>query len=905
MNRFVDAIAKLGGSSMQRIAGLVVAMVLGLAPLLAWGQASLLNSLSEDQRGALLRDVVPGLQPESTPPPEGAPVVLRQQGDQPERSTNNADQRDGNTGLKPFGYEFFAGVSTTFAPVSDVPIPADYVLGPGDEILLRYTGTEAAEHSLFISRSGSVFLPTIGPLNLAGLRFAEAKVAIQERISAAKLGLQAFVEMGELRNIRVFVAGDVNNPGSYTVSALATMTQALYVSGGVATTGSLRRVLLKRSGNTVSTLDLYELLLNGDSSNDERLQAGDVVFVPPVGATVSVDGAVQRPARYELLGDTSTVTKVIRTAGGPKPGAVQDRVAIERILNGFRQLIPAEQGVDSTAVVQNGDTLRILSAADVNEAAVKLIGPAIWPGSYPVGRQTRFTDIVRSPQDLKPGTDLGFALVLRRIEGGSGLKAVYVNPRQAFANEPGANIRILPGDEVHVFELAPSKNPEEETGPASAGGKNGLAVVDSTVGPAGSIAPQQEVPATLGADGGRPAQLPEPSPAIDNDESGSRQQAESGQRPLKPDTQIVEEETELASRLERMAELADRVTALSTVDRRPAVVSVVGAVRFPGAMPLDNTSARVADVLRAAGGLSFEAEKGFVEITRAPQRVTTDPRADTVIVRLADEQLRTVTIRGGDTVAVRLVPGIQDIRTVDIQGEVLYPGSYAVGRNTTLAQLLQRAGGLSPDAYTPGVVFTRVSLQEKEQKQVDRLKQRLRGDLTTAALTQADDKAFGVEALSAIRTLLDELAAYPAVGRLVIDFDAQLSGNTPSPIVLEDGDTIVIPRRPQSVTVTGEVQFPTSHRWQPGHRAKDFIRLSGGSTRLADEKRGFVVRVNGAVEPLANGIFRPSPRIYPGDVVVVPVDATPIAPITIVSAVTQVISQIAVTLAAFNAVGVL
>ena len=217
--------------------------------------------------------------------------------------------------LKPFGYDLFAGVPSTFAPVTDVPVPSEYVVGPGDRLEVQLIGNTRGRHSLVVNRDGRVNFPELGPITVSGLRFEQAKARIEARVNEQMIGTTAVVSIGDLRSIRVFVLGEAERPGSYTVSGLATITNALFASGGVKPIGSLRNIQLKRNGRLVQRLDLYDLLLNGDTSADVRLLPGDVIFIPPAGGTVGVTGEIRRPAIYELRGE-STASDLLHLGGG-------------------------------------------------------------------------------------------------------------------------------------------------------------------------------------------------------------------------------------------------------------------------------------------------------------------------------------------------------------------------------------------------------------------------------------------------------------------------------------------------------------------------------------------------------------------------------------------------------------
>ena len=232
--------------------------------------------------------------------------------------------------LKPFGYDVFGEVPTTFAPATDIPVPADYRVGPGDNVTVELFGKKSARYLLVINRDGTLNVPEFGPVQVTGLTFDEMRAEIDRRVSGQMIGVRASVTMGELRSVRIFVVGDVKRPGSYTVSSLSTITNALFASGGVSPIGSLRNIQLKRSGATVTRLDLYDLLLRGDTSKDLQLRQGDAIFVPATGSTAVVAGQVRRPAIYEF-NDGATLGEAIELAGGLSAEADPRIVRLERV----------------------------------------------------------------------------------------------------------------------------------------------------------------------------------------------------------------------------------------------------------------------------------------------------------------------------------------------------------------------------------------------------------------------------------------------------------------------------------------------------------------------------------------------------------------------------------------------
>ena len=325
--------------------------------------------------------------------PDGQPYVAIKQSAEREDNSDYDDRQvaeqnfyidDEDQQLQPFGYELFAGEPTTFAPANQIPVSPDYLLGPGDSLNILFYGKTNESYSLEVNRNGAVDFPQLGPINLTGMTFADAKRLLQNRIAEEILGVQASISLGELRSIQIFLLGESYKPGAYTVSALSTITNALFLSGGVSDIASLRNIQLKRAGATIATLDLYELLLNGDTSNDQRLQAADVIYIPTVGKTASVDGEVKRPAIYELKGATS-VKQLVAMAGGMQPTAFPNRAVIERSdADGFMTVVDIDLTSEAgrAELVGNGDQLVIDSVVERKEAVVTLSGHVYRPGEF-------------------------------------------------------------------------------------------------------------------------------------------------------------------------------------------------------------------------------------------------------------------------------------------------------------------------------------------------------------------------------------------------------------------------------------------------------------------------------------------------------------------------------------------
>jgi protein involved in polysaccharide export with SLBB domain len=362
--------------------------------------------------------------------------------------------------LEPFGYDVFdEPESGRFLPVTSGPVPPDYVLGPGDTIRVQLFGNVNGIYEFEVTRDGILNLPELGPITVAGLPFSEFRSDLNKRVEQMLIGTQASVTMGQLRTIRIFVLGDVKRPGSYVVSSLSTMSSALYFSGGISEIGTLRDIQLKRGGEIVARLDLYDLLLRGDTSGDQRLQPGDVIFVPPIGETVGVSGAVRRPAIYELKGE-SNIGYVVRIAGGLKPVAYPAGSRIERIDDDNRRVVVSvdvESPAGSSMSMTDGDTLFVPEVLPKLQRSVSLVGHVYRPGAYQLMPGMRLTDLLPSAEHLMSGADTGYILV-RRESDQNHIQVISADLRAAWAN-PGSsdNLKLQPRDTVHVFSLAYSR----------------------------------------------------------------------------------------------------------------------------------------------------------------------------------------------------------------------------------------------------------------------------------------------------------------------------------------------------------------------------------------------------------------------------------------------------------------
>ena len=295
-----------------------------------------------------------------------------------------------------FGYDVFSTSPTTFAPATDIPVPNDYVLGPGDQVQIQVYGDKNFSSKTFITRNGQAVFRDIGPVTLAGLTLDAAKDLIDKKVTSSLLGSEVYVSLGELRSISIYILGSAFKPGSYTVSSLSTLTNALFVSGGVNTNGSLRNIQLKRKGEIVSTFDFYKLLLEGDTSLDVRLQQGDTIFIPTFESTARVMGEFKRTGLFEIKsGDT--LSDLMGFAGGIKPGKGSlTEIELNSIEGSVRNRVKVKLGDDNFKdyKVRDGDNLAARSSSYDEVGYIELSGQFNYPGLYTVNRGETLSQLI-------------------------------------------------------------------------------------------------------------------------------------------------------------------------------------------------------------------------------------------------------------------------------------------------------------------------------------------------------------------------------------------------------------------------------------------------------------------------------------------------------------------------------
>ena len=358
--------------------------------------------------------------------------------------------------LPRFGSQIFDSSITRFTQVDNLPVPSGYVLGVGDQLSVLLYGNDNVETSVVIDREGAVNFPLLGPLVLAGISWNEAKDLVERRVQDQLVGTKVVVSLGRLRSINVFMAGEVAQPGNFTVSALTTIIQSIYLAGGITDKGSYRDIQVIRDGQKIATLDLYELLLEGSVVSDERLQNGDVVFVPLNGSIATIRGAVNRSARFETV-EGETLADLINMAGGLTPNAVSQQAVLQR--RDLELELPVLNNLDLTDAstlqlpIQDGDFVTVGSLPNQIENPITLSGAVTQKGLVAWEPGLRLSSFIKNPdKDLEPAVDFEIGLIVRRINQKRDIEVLSFQLSDVLLAPGGPGDPLLqPYDEVYVF----------------------------------------------------------------------------------------------------------------------------------------------------------------------------------------------------------------------------------------------------------------------------------------------------------------------------------------------------------------------------------------------------------------------------------------------------------------------
>ena len=760
--------------------------------------------------------------------------------------------------LKQFGYDLFQSASSTPGGLTGA-VGDDYVIGVGDDVIVQFQGATNDSKTARVNRDGRLIVGALPPISAAGRSIAAVTRDLQAATRRTLLGTEVFISLGSVRAVTIFVGGEVDRPGQYNLTALSDVSSALAQAGGVRRSGSLRNVRIVRGGASIS-VDLYGLIGIG-SPPSVRLRDGDRIIVPVIGDTVAISGSVSRPGIYEIR-KGATLGSVLDYAGGAlRPRGNQ--IAISRIAaDGSEQYLRAASL--ATGLVP-GDAVQLTGgSAGGSSGRVVLRGFVANPGARALVSAPTVRDLLGEVGDLKSETYLQMAVLIRRDPATAARVFEPVNLLEALTSRPGVALRS--DDRLYVFSRSDidflNRTPVRRIVLGQANTLTDCAALDRletlvrdsqaarfTVVTRGAFiverAGQSDVAAT-GGNVGTASRRGDEVLRTGDDKVGERS---SGSRcPA-----VFEEEPELLPVLIENA------------------VAVGGSVRRPGAYPIAGTIS-AADLAAVAEGVLSSASELTLDVSRATgstvvqERIATDGNP----TALAETMMR-----AGDDLRFNAAQAQFEPGSVLLTGEFNRPGLYSIRKGETLSQLMARAGGLSSLAYPYGAIFTRRAVKELQQEGLRRSSR----ELTNGLLAVSARKDSSGDGLIAAQQLIQQLATVEAPGRMVVEADPRvlaLRGDLDT--VLESGDAIVMPKRPNFVLALGDVSNPGALQFVQNKSVSEYLRETGGSLSSADKSRIFVVLPNGSSQPLAGrGWGRPDNGIVPpGSTIIVPKNIDPL-----------------------------
>ncbi|HEY8101581.1 MAG TPA: SLBB domain-containing protein [Burkholderiaceae bacterium] len=663
-----------------------------------------------------------------------------------------------------FGYTLFNGQQNTFVPIQNIPVPADYVLGPGDEVTGRVWGSIDSPIRATIDRNGQVSIPKIGTFTLAGVRASELESVLKAQIGRQFTNFSLSASLGTLRSIQIYVVGQARQPGVYTLSSLSTFVSALFASNGPAANGSMRNIQLKRDGKIIATMDLYAFITQGDKSQDRQLLPGDVIVIPPAGPRVAVLGALDAPGIYELQSSNESMKQVLAYAGGTRALTSPHKVLLERIApdqfkapRSVEERTLDEQGLAST--LQDGDLITLFKITPKFSNAVTLRGNVANPLRY----------------SYKPGMTLS--------------------------------------------DLLPEK--EALLTPEYFSRKNALV--------------EYEKPRRNNVTG----------QMSDRDRGGYGRDERNGQE-ARGDQTTDDQKSYENKRSVNLEQASDNVKNL--VDEPNWDYAIIER------MNSKDLSVQV---------ISFNL--GELVLKKNPKE--------------------NLALQPGDIVTIFSKKDIQtplNKRTslVRVEGEVNAPGIYQIEPGETLQHLLGRVGGLTPQAYLYGAVFTREETRKDQEKNLEiaisKLEQNLNAQMATSVSNASggtDTKSFAEILAAQNKAQVEQLRSMRPTGRIAMELQPGIRDMQELPdLPLEDGDAIVVPPKPGYITAVGAVDNSNAVIWKLGRTVADTLRTVGVQ-RDAEKDEIFVLRADGSVAKNGDGWFSSSIDslpLMPGDTVVVP-----------------------------------
>jgi polysaccharide biosynthesis/export protein len=827
-----------------------------------------------------------------------------------------------------YGYDLFAYRKKSKISLAGTVLDS-YILGIGDELEISYFGRETDTKHVIVDREGQLIFSDLPPVKVAGMTYGTFKRWLQETVKQQKIGTEVFSSLGSVKSLSVTVAGEVTEPGIHTLSSLSSVLDAIVSSKGIKKTGSLRRIQVIR-GDKIIWIDLYDLFMSIGFSTELTLQDGDRVVVPLIGETYAVEGFVNRPAIYEFAekDNSLSIINAVKQAGNAlRPRGVF--VNLNRFdASGREVTIEKTIGED---LVETGDILSVARSKNGQMETVELLGHVKVSGKRALRSAPDVKTLIRGKTNLRDNPYLLMAVLETTDPTTKARRFFPLNLKKILDNVENYTLRdgdrliVLGANDIAFLNSFDVQNILVSGKEVTSQSDESSGIVELDLG---KLAEKVVKPTVSAKTPVRPIS------------SNSQLTRNIIQNLL--DRKLITLSPENIGKLERelaldekgscmgLSYLASAVriagvrrynnamhlsppgvgSKLNNARKCPAIynekpsllpfvleniVALNGEISAPGAYPIANDTSLSA-LISVAGGVTKRFSPDNLEVTRIVSSLNKREVLD-----LGAISADSVKLSPGDVVRFNSIYVDRDDLPVHLSGEFVRSGSYDIRRGERLSEVIARAGGLTPQAYPYGAVFTRESVKNAQKIAFRRTARELR----SAALLATSSKSSSAISLASIQELTSQIESVEPLGRLVMETDPTVLQVRPEfDIVLQAGDKIFMPKRPSSVLVIGDVLNPGAMQFVAGTKVDEYVQQAGGVQQSADEDRMYLVYPNGVAQPVSVSVWNYNPvQVPPGSAIVIPKDPMPINLFEFTKEITSLISQMAITAASLAVIG--
>lgn len=657
-----------------------------------------------------------------------------------------------------FGYDFFQNPKISFAPTINVPTPESYIINTGDELLIEVWGATENSTTQKVDNQGNIILPLAGKVHVGGLNFTEAKARINTALRRIYAGIAApegsyskiytGVSIANIRTVKVNIIGEVQAPGTYSISALSNVINALYASGGPTKNGSFRNIQVVRSGKTIATLDIYDFLLKGSQQGNINLIDQDVIIVPPYKNQVEVIGFVKREGLYEVK-EGEKLSNLIDFFGGFSANAYKDNLVIERISGAKREVKEVALSEAEKFAIYGGDKLIVHKLSDIYHNKISITGAVYQPGNYAYKDGMTVLDLINKAAGIRDEAYLNRAILFRTLNR---VDKQSVNFSLKDILEQKQTIPLQANDSLHIY------------------GRDSLSL--------------------------------------------------------------------------------------------KYFVRIEGAVRKPQQVPFAK-GMTPEDLIIIAGGFIEGADHSQVQVARQTNDTNFKIISNIQNVPLSEnlEGKQSIELEPYDIVTIRFQKGYTPQQIVKIEGEIAFPGSYAIlSKEERISSLIERAGGFAPYAYIEGATLLRKKGQEKEDNTQENQLRKLKKVDKELSIIETEENTE------------DKKQKEKNEYRVGINLKRIMNNkNSYEDLILKEDDVLIIPSEKQTIEVKGLVLAPSLVRYERGKSTKSYINSAGGFSDNAQKRSVYVMYSNGDVKGTKKFLFfRSYPKVAPGAIVIVP-----------------------------------